>query len=118
MKTAQFNENYTLDQKAKGIRAMPKNPVGFPARLTADSEPFNPEEKYFFFDESTRNVRQTIGLRRVDDDWLGSFGLRIAKIEALRANKADALSDGQDFFRKRIENLRESIQDFEIEKSK
>ena len=118
MKTESFNKNFTIDTKTKrGIKALPKHGGGYPETLTADGTPFNSENKYFFFDESTQKVRDTISLRRVDAEWLGGFGLRIVKIENLRSNKPDALSDGQGFFKKQIESLNEAIQNFETEKA-
>lgn len=117
MKTKEFNKNYEIDRTAKGVKAKPKGASGYPETMTADGEPFNPENKYHFFDESTKATRETIGLRRVDTDWLGSFSLRIIWIENLRANLNGALDDGQEYFRKEIQNLQEKIFDFEQEKT-
>lgn len=117
MKTEEFNKNYEIDRKSKGVKAKPKGAGGYPETMTADGEPFNPESKYFFFDESMRNVRETLGLRRIDTEWIGGFGLRIVRIEKLRAEKSDALSDGQEYFKNEIQDLQEKIFDFEREKN-
>jgi hypothetical protein len=116
MKTSEFNKKFDLTKTAKGVRAVPKTGAGFTEALTSDGVPFNSEAQYYFFDESTQKVRQTIGLRRIDESWLGSFGLRIVKIENLRASQNDALTDGQNYFRKQIKNLQETIEKFESEK--
>lgn len=117
MNTKDFNENYEIDRKSKGVKAMPKASGSYPETFTADGEPFNPENKYHFFDTSTQTVRSTIGLRRVCNDWIGGFGLRIVEIKYLRVNQTDALSDGQECSRKEIQILQEKIFDFEQEKT-
>ncbi|MET0753090.1 MAG: hypothetical protein ABWZ66_06940 [Pyrinomonadaceae bacterium] len=117
MKSEEFNKNYEIDRKSKGVKAVPKGTGGYLERMTADGEPFNPENKYHFFDESTKAVRSTIGLRRVCNDWIGDFGLRIVEVKYLRANLSDALSYGQEYFRKEIQILQEKIFDFEQEKT-
>lgn len=117
LNTKTFNANYELVKGSRrGLKAVPKNSRGYPERLTGDGIPFNPENKYHFFDESTQKPRETIGLRRIDIDWLGSFGLRIVRIENLRADKRDALSDGQKFFEKQIDALHENINQLEAQK--
>lgn len=118
MKTKEFNQNFTIDTKTKrGIKAVSKGAGGFPEKITADNQIFNAENKYFFFDNSTRAVRDTTSLRRIDADWLGGFGLRIVRIEKLRAGRGDALSDAIGFFKSEIENLQETVADLEHEKT-
>jgi hypothetical protein len=118
MKAEDFNKNYSIDTKARrGVKAVSKTAGGYPETLTADNVPFNSENQYFFFDTSTGNVRESIGLRRVDAEWLGGFGLRIIEIEKLRGLKSDALGDGQAHFKGEIQKLQEKIADFETEKT-
>ena len=112
-----FKENYELVSSKSGLKAVPKSAAGFPDALTGDGEIFNPENRYYFFDESGREVRSSIGLRRIAEDALGSFGLTVCKISQLRANRDDALSDGQEFFKAEIEKLQEKIEAFEAEKA-
>ncbi len=119
MNTKTFNQNYELDQKAKGVRANPKTAAALPKAevKTADGENYNPEKQYFFFDEDTRKIRRSNGLRQHETYHLGSFGLRVVEIVKLRNNKDAALSDGQAFFRNRISELNKLISEFELEKS-
>lgn len=120
MKTAEFNKDYSIDTTTKrGVRAHPKSLAALPTPQveTADGEVFSPENVYFFFDESTRQVRQSRGLRQVECLYLGSFGLRIIEIAKLRNNRDDALADGQEFLRNRINELNSQIGQFELEKS-
>ena len=117
MKMKVFKENYQIVDSKKGVKCVPKSAGGYPDAMTADGTIYSPEERYFFFDTDGRSVRQSVGLRRIDETWLGSFGLRVVEISKLRINRTDALADGQNFFRERIENLQESIERFELEKA-
>lgn len=117
MNTKTFNENYDLDRKSNVPRAVPKNGViEVPEIKTADGVVYDRNETYYFFDQSTRSVRQSIGLRR-DGTHLCTFGLRVVAVADLRANRDDALSDGQRFFRSEIENLQSRIAEYELEKT-
>ena len=118
MKTERFNRQFEIDTTAKrGLKAKTKGSPGFAEALTGDGLPFNSEQRYYFFDESGRTVRQTVGFRRVDDFWLGSFGLRVVKIENLRLYKTDALGDGQEYFKSQIAELEKLVESFELEKT-
>ena len=119
MNTKTFNQNYELDRKAKGIRGIPKTIAALPKVevKTADGEVFSPEKVYFFFDESTRQVRQSRGLRQHEVLFLGSFGLRVVEISKLRNNRDDALGDAQTFLKNRISELNKLIAEFELEKT-
>ncbi|HEY0048120.1 MAG TPA: hypothetical protein VGB68_02460 [Pyrinomonadaceae bacterium] len=118
MKADEFNQDFELDKKARrGLRAVPKKPVGFPEVLTADGEPFDANQTYFYFDEQARTVRQTDGLRRVDAAWLGSLGFRVVLIEKLRSDRNAALDDGQAFIRNQIADFQKIIESFELEKT-
>ena len=116
MKT--FKENYSLVSTKSGLKAVPKTVGGFAETRTADGTTYRPEEKYFFFAKDEGTVRQTVGLRRISEDSLGSFGLTVCKVSQLRINLTDALSDGQKFFKSEIENLQEKIEVFELEKGR
>jgi hypothetical protein len=119
MKTSEFNENYRLESSSRGIRAIPKlGKSGIrPDVLTADGEPFDSEKVYHFYNAGDGKVRESTGLRRVDDDHLGSLGLRIVAIAKLRSVKDDALADGQKCFLDEIQKLRERIIAFEVQKT-
>lgn len=117
MKTKIFRENFELVSSKSGLKAVPKSGGGFPEAITADGAIFNPDKKYYFFDRDSSAVRLTVGLRRIDESWLGSFGLRVVEIGRLRKERNDALGDGQSFFRNQIAELNEKIADFEAEKS-
>jgi hypothetical protein len=117
MNTKSFHENFELDRKAKGVRANPKNmPVVEPDVLTADNSVYDAAQTYFFFDESTKEIRQSTGLRR-DKEYLSTFGLRVVEIGKLRSKRDDALTDGQTFFKSEIERLQTRIKEFELEKT-
>ena len=116
MNTKTFNENYTIDRKARGIKAMPKHTAAeVPEILTADGIAYDPNETYHFFDVQTQEIRQSIGLRS-DGDYLCTFGLKAVAIAKLRANRNSALADGQSFYKSEIERLQKRIQDFESKK--
>jgi hypothetical protein len=120
MKTAEFNKNFEISKTSKrGIRANPKTADALPKPEieTADGEIYDAGKVYFFFDESTRKVRSSTGLRQIENIYLGTFGLRVVEIGKLRNSKDAALSDGQDFFRNRIGELNEMIEAFEAEKT-
>ncbi len=117
MNTKTFNENFTIDRKAKGVKAMPKNaPASVIELKTADGEIYSADRTYFFFDESIKNVRQSSGLRQIDTH-LCAFGLKIVSISKLWINRDAALADGQEFFKSQVEDLNKRIADFELEKS-
>ncbi len=119
MKTTEFNENYELDQKSRGVRANPKNAE--PALVTirtADGENFDPNETYYFFDSQATQVRQSTSLRRDGNgEHLCALGLKVVAIAKLRANRDDALTDAQSFFKLEIERLQNRIQKLELEKT-
>lgn len=119
MKVEEFRKDFEIDRTAKSPRARQKNGAKpLPEAKTADGKSYNPEEKYFFFDKTgSREIRQTVGLRRIDSDYVGSFGLKICKISELRTNRADALADAQDFYREQIREFQEKIFDLEAEKT-
>ncbi len=117
MNTKTFNENFTIDRKSKGVKAMPKHATAEAVEImTADSKPFDPAATYHFFDAQAAEVRQSLGLRR-DKDYLCAFGLKVVLIAKLRASRDDALTDGQTFFKSKIERLQERIAEFELEKT-
>ncbi len=95
---------------------MPKHAPVAAEIMTADSKPFDPAATYYFFDAQAAEVRQSLGLRR-DKDYLCAFGLKVVLIAKLRANRDDALTDGQTFFKSEIERLQERIAEFELEKT-
>ncbi len=116
MKTTEFNKNYELDRKAKGVRANPKHAATEPPEImTADAAAYDPTETYYFFDVQTAEIRGSLGLRR-DGEYLWTFGLKVVAIEKLRLCRDDALAEGQTFFKSEIERLRKRIADFELEK--
>ncbi len=118
MNTKTFNQNYELDRKTRaGIRANPKHATAEAVEImTADSKPYDPAATYHFFDVQTQEVRQSLGLRR-DKDYLCAFGLRVVLIAKLHANRDDALTDGQTFFKSEIECLQKRVAEFELEKT-
>ena len=117
MKTEEFNENYMIDRKSKGVKALPKSGIaGLPPIRTADTEYYDPNETYYFFDTQTAQLRQTTGLRRTGEH-LCTFGLKVIAIEKIHANRDDALCAGQDFFRSEIARLERRIEKFEAEKT-
>ncbi len=117
MNTKTFNENFTIDRKSKGVKAMPKHATAEAVEImTADSKPFDPAATYHFFDAQAGEVRQSLGLRR-DKDYLCAFGLKVVLIAELRASRDDALSDGQTFLKSEIERMQERIAEFELEKT-
>lgn len=117
MNTKTFNENFELDRKAKGVRATAKSAVVVePDISTADGAIYDAAQTYFFFDESTKQVRPSTGLRR-DKNHLSTFGLRVVEIGKLRLKRDDALSDAQTFFKSEIERLQTRIKNYELEKT-
>ncbi len=117
MNTKTFHENYEVDRRSKGVRANPKNvSPPEPEILTADGNVYDAAQTYFFFDESTMEVRPSAGLRRHDDD-LCTFGLKVIAVGKLRAKRDNALGDGQAFFKLQIERLQTRIKEFEFEKT-
>jgi len=117
MKTSEFNENYEIDRKSKGVKAMPKNAEPLAIR-TADGEAYDPSVTYYFFDSQATQVRQSTSLRRDGNgEHLCALGLKIIAIAKLRANRDDALSDAQFFFKLEIERLQNRIQKLELEKT-
>lgn len=116
MDSKTFHENFTVDRKAKGVRATPKNtPVVEPEIQTADGAIYEAAQTYFFFDEQTREIQQSTGFRRVGE-YLSTFGLKVVSIAKLRSKRDAALSDGQLFFKLQIELLQTRIKEFELEK--
>ncbi len=118
MKTDEFNEHYEIDRKSKGVKATAKtleHRMPLPI-YTADGEIYDPAETYYFFDTQTTQVRQTTGLRRVDEH-LCTFGLKVVAVAKLRANRDDALAAGQSFFKLEIARLENRIEKFEAEKT-
>ncbi len=115
MNTKTFNENFEIDRKAKGIKAMPRNAHVEPEIKTADGTNYDPAIIYHFFDEASREVRASTGFRRTDD-FLCAFGLKIVAVADLHTNRDAALADGQKFFNVEIEHLRERIRNYEAEK--
>ncbi len=99
MKTTEFNENYELDKKSRGVRANPKNAEPeFIMIRTADGEAYDPSVTYYFFDSQATQVRQSTSLRRDGNgEHLCALGLKVVAIAKLRANRDDALSDAQSF---------------------
>ncbi len=118
MNTAEFNRNYEIDRKSKGVKALPKHTTATvaPEVMTADGTAFDSTETYYFFDAQTGEVRQSIGLRR-DGEHLCTFGLKVIAISKLRANRDDALADGQSFFKSEMTRLQKRIADYELEKT-
>lgn len=120
MNTKTFNKDFEIDnQTRRGVRARPKTAAALPkeSARTGDGEIFEAAKVYFFFDESTRKVRPTNGLRQIETLYLGSFGLRVVEISKLRNNRNDALADGQQFLKNRISELEAQIAEFESEKT-
>ena len=117
MNTKTFNENYEIDRKSKGVKALAKNaPAEAVAVQTADGVIYDAAQTYYFFDVQTQEVRQSLGLRR-NGEHLCTFGLKVVPVVNLRAEKDDALADGQKFFNSEIERLRERVRKYEAEKS-
>lgn len=118
MNTKTFNENFEVDRKARaGVRANPKHLklVEAPKLLTADGALYDPGQTYYFFDVQGAEIRQSIGLKR-NGEYLCTFGLKVVPVSKLRANRGDALADGQEHFKSEIERLKGEIQKFELEK--
>ncbi len=118
MDTKTFNQNYTIDRKSKGVKAIAKHaPAAQPPEiLTADGTVYDSMAAYYFFDPQGDEVRQSIGLRR-DGEYLCTFGLKVVVVAKLRASRDDALADGQSFFASEIARLQKRISDFELEKT-
>ena len=117
MNTKTFNENYEIDRKSKGVKALAKNaPAEAVAVQTADGVIYDAAQTYHFFDVQTQEVRQSLGLRR-DGEHLCTFGLKVVPVVNLRAEKDDALADGQKFFNSEMNRLQKRIADYELEKS-
>ena len=116
MKSAEFNKNYEIDRRSKGVKATAKHAAAeVPEILTADGTVYDADQTYHFFDEPTQQIRQSLGLRR-SGEHLCTFGLRVVAVSKLRARKDDALADGQKFFNAEIEHLRTRIRKYEAEK--
>ena len=117
MKTAEFNEDYKINRTARGVKATAKNVelTFLEIPTTADGTPYVVETVYHFFDESSRQIRQSTGFRRKDDH-LCALGLKIVEVAHLHTNRDAALSDGQQFFNAEIEALRAKIRQYEAEK--
>ncbi|MBA4183188.1 MAG: hypothetical protein H0X49_04160 [Acidobacteria bacterium] len=108
MNTKTFNENFKIDRKSKGVKAMPKHATAEAVEImTADSTAYDSTSTYYFFDAQTGEVRQSLGLRR-DKDYLCAFGLKVVLIAELRASRDDSLTDGQTFFKSEIERLQDA----------
>lgn len=118
MNAKTFNENYEIDRQSKGVKAKPKHAAPPDARETptADGTLYDASRTYYFFDEASREVRSSIGFRRIDEH-LCAFGLKVVAVARLHASRDDALADGQKFFNAEIENLREKIRNYEAEKT-
>ena len=117
MKTTEFNRDYEIDRKSKGVKAMPKHAAGEPVIFqTADGTDYDPMAAYYFFDVQTQETRQSLGLRRAGEH-LCTFGLKVIPVSRLRAARSDALADGQEFFQSEIKRLQKRIADYELEKS-
>ncbi len=117
MNTKTFNENYTIDRKSKGVKALPKNAHTEPVEImTADGTTYDSTQTYYFFDIQTAEVRPSLSLRR-DSEHLCAFGLKVVAVSKLRRNRDDALADGQTYFKSEIERLQKRIADYELEKS-
>ncbi len=117
MNTKTFNENFTIDRKSKGVKAMPKHATAEAVKImTADGTAYDSTSTYYFFDVQTQEVRQSLGLRR-DKDYLCAFGLKVVPIAKLRASRDDAFADGQTFLKSEIERLQKRIAEFELEKT-
>lgn len=117
MNTKTFHENFEVDRQSKGVRATAKNaPVVEPEIQTADGAIYDAAQTYFFFDESTAEVRPSTGLRRAGVH-LSTFGLKVVEIAKLRAHRDNSLADGQAFFKLQIERLQIRIKEFELEKT-
>ena len=115
MNTKTFNENFTVDRKSRGVKALPKDAPTLPETVAADGTIYDAGEVYHFFDEASRQIRDSTGFRRIGEH-LCAFGLKIAAVGALHTNRDDALSDAQKFFNAEIEQLRERIRHCEAEK--
>jgi len=112
MNTETFHRDFELDRKAKGVRANPKNaPVVEPEIMTADNADYDAAQTYYFFDEQTREIRQSTGLRRVGE-YLSTFGLKVVAVGKLRLKR-----DGQTFFKSEIERLQTRVKEYELEKT-
>ncbi len=125
MKAQKFNENYSIDRTAKGIRAVEKT-AGLKRRkpeifLTRNGQVYNPKREYFFYDSqpldiSKREVRSSRGLK-ADNGFLASFGLRVVAIDKLRAKRDSALLDAQRSIRRDIKSLQDLITKLELQKT-
>lgn len=117
MNTKTFNQNYELDRKARGgVRANQKHAPAEPLEImTADGVSYNKDTTYYFFDEQSAEIRQSLGLPR-DGTHLCTFGLRVVAVANLREDRDSAFTDGQKFFNSEIKRLQERIQEFELGK--
>ena len=115
MKTTEFNENFEIDRKSRGVKATAKHAPAPEMPKTADGTPYDAETLYHFFDESARVVRASNGLRLIGD-YLCGFGLKIVAVADLHTSRDAALSAAQAFFNAEIEKLRERIRECETEK--
>lgn len=115
MKVKEFNQDYEIDRKARGVKANAKTAPAPIMPETADKQPFDLTTTYFFFDVSTQAVRQSTGLK-FEGLHLWAFGLRVIEVSRLRANRDDALADAQKHCNEQIESLREKVRKFEAKK--
>jgi len=117
MNTKTFNENFTIDRTARGVKAMPKHAHAEAVEImTADGTAYDSAGTYYFFDSQAQEIRQSLGLRR-DGTHLCTFGLKVVAISKLRASRDDALADGQSFFKSEMTRLQKRIADYELEKT-
>jgi hypothetical protein len=84
--------------------------------LTADGKPYISSKQYFFFDAQANVVRDVQGLGIIDEEFVGSMGLKICRTDQLRLNRADAVEDAQRHLLSKIEELKDQIRTLEDEK--
>lgn len=118
MNVAEFNENYEINRKSKGLSATPKN-LDFrtPAAVyTADGEVYDSSETYFFFDSVNIRVRQSKGMQLIGEH-LCAHGLKVIAVGKLFAACDDAISAAQDFLRLEIAKNEKRIEKLEAAKT-
>src|SRR5690349_3960183 len=85
--------------------------------LTADNEPYNQEQVYYYYDQRTKSVRSTEGLDRTGPIALGSEGLALVLINILHSNRDDALAEGQKELLAEMHQLADLVEEFESYKT-
>ena len=67
MKMTEFNANFEINRKSRGLKATARHAPAPESPNTADGTPYDAETVYHFFDESARAVRASNGLRLIGE---------------------------------------------------